>query len=515
MVDIRNNFEGGTSGVTVTVANSGGVSGTALDLVNIGTGATCAYDNTRAHGGTLAVKMATGATAATTFIEWKTGVGTLTTMWGRAYIYMTANLLGQSRLFEARSATLVAGTVRIETTGKITAGGTTGTAVTTVAAVALNQWVRVEWKMIASATVGQVEIKLFNNADSVTPTETVTSAATLNTKATFDEYKFGPSASVATFGPAWLDDIGISPTGYMGPAVITYTETGGATSVGVASGPKTVTSAATYTETGGGGSVGVASGAKVRTSAAVYTETGSAAASGVASAAKVRTAATTYTETGGAAVAGVAAGPKAVGTSVYVKTGGGATAGVGSGPKVLAVHAVVAKTGGGVAAGLGSGAKALAGPVSSVKTGGAVAALAGVASRTITAAGVWAGSAAAMSGVWSNVSGAVGATAGDYASWTSTTPGDTAVLDLAGFGAGSVPPSAVVSAVDVTVRHHESDTTAISAVSAQLYIGSTPVGAVATLTKRVVDGDDVFTITGGITYADLPNLKVRLISTRA
>lgn len=149
----------------------------------------------------------------------------------------------------------------------------------------------------------------------------------------------------------------------------------------------------------------------------------------------------------------------------------------------------------------------------------AVATLAGAGSLTaagiISTAALYAGAANSVSGPWANLPGAVGPTLGDYATWTSSTAGDTATLDLTGFGADTILPGSTVQSVTVAVRHHESDTTAIASLQAQLYIGATPLGSLATLTKRTVDGDDLFTITGGITYADLANLKVRLVSTRA
>ena len=294
----------------------------------------------------------------------------------------------------------------------------------------------------------------------------------------------------------------------------TSTKSGHGAATGVASGSKAITPGSVYAKSGRGAATGVASGPKAVTGAPVYVKTGGALGVGAASGPKAITSAAVATKTGGGVTAAVGSGPKTIVATLYVKAGGGLGAGVASGPKTFTVHTVVVKTGAAVAAAAGSGPKALAGAATAVKAGGGAAAGVAVGSRVITAASVWAGAASAAAGVWSNVAGAVGSTAGDYASWTASgTPGDAATLDLSAFGAGSIPQGAIVSSVDVTVRHRESSTTAMATVTAQLFIGATPVGAVATLTKRNVDGDDVFTIIGGITYADLANLHVRLIAT--
>ena len=216
MTVLLNSFEGGTSGTTITTGNSGGASGNACDATTIGSGATLAFDNTHAAHGTLAMKVATVASAASHF-DWTTSMGTQTTVWFRTYLYVTANPAAGIRFFRTLTGSTLCGAVALATTGHLQAINSGGTSSgTTTNAISLNQWIRVEGFITNSATVGQVGISLFNSPDSTTATETLTTAANLNTNAQANAYQFG-TATVTNGGPFWMDDIGLSSTGYLNP----------------------------------------------------------------------------------------------------------------------------------------------------------------------------------------------------------------------------------------------------------------------------------------------------------
>jgi len=88
--------------------------------------------------------------------------------------------------------------------------------------VPLNAWFRIEGFVTGNASTGQVELKQFNDPASATATETQTSAASVNTGGTMDTYEFGmPVTPSANNGPFWMDNIGLSSTGYLGPATVT------------------------------------------------------------------------------------------------------------------------------------------------------------------------------------------------------------------------------------------------------------------------------------------------------
>ena len=88
MTTITNDFEGGTSGTSITTGNSGPPSGTAFDAVNIGTGATVAYSAAHAaHGGLSA--LITEGSASSAYLQWSTAMGTQSQLYGRVYLYLT------------------------------------------------------------------------------------------------------------------------------------------------------------------------------------------------------------------------------------------------------------------------------------------------------------------------------------------------------------------------------------------------------------------------------------------
>ena len=91
---------------------------------------------------------------------------------------------------------------------------------TTTNTVPLSTWFRVEGYVTSSATVGQVELKLFSTPDHTTPTETQTSSARRTRSAAPQPGRYG----LATGGTAgvtwWMDDVAVSVTGYIGPGAI-------------------------------------------------------------------------------------------------------------------------------------------------------------------------------------------------------------------------------------------------------------------------------------------------------
>jgi hypothetical protein len=217
MAQATADFELGVSGNDILVADAG--SATAWDVrTNNGAGNTITYDNTHVYG-TLAAKFDRSIVDnAACRMEWTTGIGTLTDWFGRIYLYATA--------FPAASFRVVLDITGnnqlcfINDTGKIRGFDTLGAPVyTTTNSIALNQWVRIEWHWIHSATVGQGEVKLFNSPDSATPTETVTSAADKNTGANTSNVGFGLSEGSVFTGPIWLDNIVAGATSYPGPVV--------------------------------------------------------------------------------------------------------------------------------------------------------------------------------------------------------------------------------------------------------------------------------------------------------
>lgn len=223
MTTLLNSFEGGTSGTTITAGNSGGTSGNAFDGASEGTGATNAYDSTQSAHGLLSAKMATASTATTTQLTWSTSMGSQAQVWFRLYLYFTANPAAVQRIWNCTSSGSSCGTVSVTAAGKLEfLAGTAGTnEFTFTTVIPLNQWFRVEGFLTGSATTGQVSLSLYEPLDSASATETHTSAATVNTTGSPNLYAYGVSANLASAGPFWMDDLGLSNTGAIGPVPAT------------------------------------------------------------------------------------------------------------------------------------------------------------------------------------------------------------------------------------------------------------------------------------------------------
>ena len=213
---LSNNAEGGTNGVTVTTGNSGGSSGNAWDVVTIGASGTFVYDNAQIAHGSLSYKIIQAGTPTGIYGAWTTLFGTQTEIWGRFYLYRTGNPVGNHQVIRILTSATINATVRIETTGLVTVRGNGATPTTsTVSAIALNAWNRIEFHAQASSTAGVVDAKLFKTADSTTADETI-SVSAANTGANWSEIRYG-TQNQAT-GTFWLDDLQVNATGYPGPA---------------------------------------------------------------------------------------------------------------------------------------------------------------------------------------------------------------------------------------------------------------------------------------------------------
>lgn len=213
MAQATADFELGTNGNAVLTTDAG--SATAWDSKDAA-GNAITYDNAHVYG-TLAGKYdATGSPAGACAMVWSTGIGTLTDWYGRTYLYATGNPSGNYRVCGDINGNFP---IFITSTGIIQMLDQGGLAVQTAASIGLNQWVRIEYHWLNSLTVGQVEVKLFNNPDSASPTETQTSAANRNTSASTTSLFYGLGSGGSSAGPIWLDNIVAGATSYPGPFI--------------------------------------------------------------------------------------------------------------------------------------------------------------------------------------------------------------------------------------------------------------------------------------------------------
>jgi hypothetical protein len=212
MAQLTANFALGTNGNAILAADPG--SANAWDsIVKPGSG-TGVYDNTHTTG--HSPEMAQFVSANGQYqLQWSTALGTVTDHYGRLYWYQTGygGFLDVVRMGSTGS---FAGGLDVNiTNGHINLRDQAGAIqAATTQAVALNQLVRIEWHIIHSATVGQIEVKLFNSAESTTPDETIATTANINTLASANEINFGPVAARAETW--WIGDIVANANAYPG-----------------------------------------------------------------------------------------------------------------------------------------------------------------------------------------------------------------------------------------------------------------------------------------------------------
>jgi hypothetical protein len=203
--------EGGTDATPITTGNSGGASGDALDYASIGSGATLNYETAQKAHGSLSAAVAVGVTSTTCYFGYLTAHAKL---YARFYLRVPSVPTANTRLFGFYSAgpiTTVAAFLRYATTGKlVVCDSASATQWTSTNNLPLNQWIRVEFWAYASATIGQFKISYYNTPDSDTPTETFTSAATLNLSTTIAAVIAGISIAQASVPKFWIDDLAYS-----------------------------------------------------------------------------------------------------------------------------------------------------------------------------------------------------------------------------------------------------------------------------------------------------------------
>jgi hypothetical protein len=219
---LQNSFDSGLAdGTAVTTANSA-VGGNAFDLQSIGAGNTQTYESDHVAHGTQAQKFVLAASAhPETYVAWTTSIeASVTESWGRVYLYRTANPVSSHNIVRCYDSSSVIGAfIRITSTGKVSALDNLSAGVTGAVSIALSVWIRLEWHLLSSATVGQFGVKLFNTADATSPDETIGDVATnLNTKADMKQVRVGIAGALDNGGVFYIDDLLANKTGYPGPS---------------------------------------------------------------------------------------------------------------------------------------------------------------------------------------------------------------------------------------------------------------------------------------------------------
>lgn len=211
---LTNNFEGGTLGNTIATTDTG--SGNAWNAITRTT-STLVYDNTQVHTGTLACKIVTLAVSTgEPILKW-TGLGSITTelYWRQYCFYPTDPTQGGGNSFRYVSVRAnggaKSGTWKMNSSKFLLLENAAGTTIATgTVPVALNQWIRIEGRIVSSATVGQMDVWLYNTAEAGVESDHVSVTGAV-LAANSDELWFGiTETSAPTTYTYYLDDLATS-----------------------------------------------------------------------------------------------------------------------------------------------------------------------------------------------------------------------------------------------------------------------------------------------------------------
>lgn len=230
MTVLRNNFSTGPDGTDITAANSGTGEDDPFDTYNnVGTsGRVLKYktaDGLLRPTAEFVMRAETGATAGAENVVWYTTMGTQSQFWMRAYVYFSVlpNNAISPLFFQAID--LGSGTTRADLgvfsqdgTGRLFSEYLGGGVVYTTSAVAAGAWWRVEARFQTSSTVGNAEIRYFEDADSDEPTETLSFSNANMGGPTASYWGFGYTVSDANLETLYMSGIALSSEGWIGPA---------------------------------------------------------------------------------------------------------------------------------------------------------------------------------------------------------------------------------------------------------------------------------------------------------
>jgi hypothetical protein len=220
---LSNNAEGGSDETTVTTGNSGGASGDAWDVVDLGgTSPQLVFDSAHPAHGAMGYRFTQGNPEGVLTLRWSTSPGSFTEIWGRVYLYRdAAPAVGTQQLIRINnSAQTRQAWVGLGVTGnpRLFVADSASIAEQSTVTVASGQLVRIEFHFISSDT-GLIEAKLFNSADSTSPSDTVTRVGDTDTGTGAAQVAFGHGVADNVGYTVWLDDMQVNSTGWPGPAI--------------------------------------------------------------------------------------------------------------------------------------------------------------------------------------------------------------------------------------------------------------------------------------------------------
>lgn len=218
MAALTADFELGTNGATIATGDTG--SATAWNAIS----GTPTYDTTHPAHGTKGANCNTSASFR--HMDWFPS--SLTTSFGRAYMYATSAPSSDDRCFEFRNSNNPITRLIFRTTGNSTkimlqnnAGSNLGI---TTTSYPLNALFRIEWKNVYdTGGAGIFELKLFLTADSITADETKTATSLTSAFSNETQFLIGSGLAGTNTFPVWYDQIVEGASAYPGPFPVNTT----------------------------------------------------------------------------------------------------------------------------------------------------------------------------------------------------------------------------------------------------------------------------------------------------
>lgn len=219
MAILRNNANGGVNGTTIGYYNCGDGSGDQWGYIYIGAGSTATFSNEVGARGGMSYKFTTNASSNAAYMLWDRAPN-LPDTYVRFSIYLPSYASASFRPCELDDGISTGFSIGITNTGRISIrDSASASMILTTTSVPIGRWARIEVHLTSHATNGQATVRLYREVDSPYVTETVTSAATFNTKPNA-AYLCNPRFGISSAAPSmtcYIDDIVVDNQAWPGP----------------------------------------------------------------------------------------------------------------------------------------------------------------------------------------------------------------------------------------------------------------------------------------------------------
>ncbi|TVZ01277.1 hypothetical protein EAS64_33910 [Trebonia kvetii] len=217
---LSQDYESGTNGTTITTGNSGGTGRNAWDLVSATNGATVQYSSAQAANGALSGAYTTSGTAGVAYTQWSSSsVGSQPVIYGRTYVYLTANPTTDTNIVEFWNGGTFGGGVMIANSGQLRLQNASFGEIGGGPTMPTGQWFRLEWTINAGAPgVASATVNWYNSPNGTAVSGTVTdTGGQYGTSGVISETHWGWCSSHASQPTMYLDNAALSTTGPLGP----------------------------------------------------------------------------------------------------------------------------------------------------------------------------------------------------------------------------------------------------------------------------------------------------------